>query len=382
MIQLRRDVPLREHTTFKIGGPARYWVDLEDPTVLEGVLDYAQNHQLPVLVHGGGSNMLVSDNGFDGLVLNIANRGIEVIDRQATSVDLRVASGEIWDDVVVYAVEQGFWGLENLSRIPGKMGAFAVQNVGAYGPEAKDVVIQVHVYDLESKQFTTLSNAQCEFSYRRSIFNSSEKGRYIILFTDIRLSLEPVRNVSYPDLKQRFADTPEPDQRMIRAAIREIRDAKFPFPAESVEGNAGSFFKNSVITEEEYLSLLAHIRRNVPGAVERLEQIRHKFPQASGIKIPSAFIMDVCNLKGFTLGNAQLNPTQPVVVLNKTGTATASEILTLVQRVRAIVKEKTGLHLFTEPELIGFTEAELRSFGFIDEEIERYVGSGSTGTTA
>lgn len=373
MTQLERNVPLKQFTTFKIGGPAKAFSELSDPLQLEPLLAYAKQHDLPLLVLGGGSNMLVSDKGFPGLIIHISNKGIELRDEDHEFVMLRVGSGEVWDDVVKFAVERELWGIENLSRIPGRTGAFAVQNVGAYGPEAKDVVIEVEVYDLQEGVFKVLTNTECHFSYRKSIFNTTEKGRYIIFHTTLRLHKHPKRNISYPDVKKRFEDNHEPSIVEIRQAIKDIRDAKFPFPDESVEGNAGSFFKNSVIDQAKYDDLFIHFKRNLPQHVERLEQIRHKFPTDEGIKIPSAFIMDVCELKGFTMGNAQLNPTQPVVVLNKTGTATAHEVLTLVQEVRRIVKEKTGLHLYTEPEFIGFTADKLRTYGFNDEELERYT---------
>jgi UDP-N-acetylmuramate dehydrogenase len=373
MINLSFGVPLKKYTTFKIGGPATAFAEISDPAELPELISYASSEEWPMLVLGGGSNLLVSDRGYEGLILHISNKGIEQRDENEQDVLLRVGSGEVWDKVVKYAVDKELWGIENLSRIPGRMGAFAVQNVGAYGPEAKDVVVEVEVYDLKENEFKVLSNEECKFSYRKSIFNTTEKGRYIIFNTTIRLSRVPKPNIGYPDVKKRFDGIQSPAIADIRQAIKEIRDAKFPFPEESVEGNAGSFFKNSVIDQAQYDDLLAHFRKNIRQFVERLEQIRHKFPTAEGIKIPSAFIMEVCELKGFTMGNVQLNPTQPVVVLNKNGNASSHEVLTLVKEVRRIVRQKTGLHLYTEPEFIGFTADDLREYGFDDEELARYA---------
>jgi UDP-N-acetylmuramate dehydrogenase len=375
MINLSFGVPLKKYTTFKIGGPATAFAEINDPAELPELISYASSEKWPMLVLGGGSNLLVSDRGYEGLILHIGNKGIEQRDENEQDVLLRVGSGEVWDKVVKYAVDKELWGIENLSRIPGRMGAFAVQNVGAYGPEAKDVVVEVEVYDLKENEFKVLSNEECRFSYRKSVFNTTEKGRYIIFNTTIRLSRLAKPNIGYPDVKKRFDGIESPAIADIRQAIKEIRDAKFPFPEESVEGNAGSFFKNSVIDQAQYDDLLAQFRKNLPHFVERLEQIRHKFPTAEGIKIPSAFIMEVCELKGFTMGNVQLNPTQPVVVLNKNGNASSHEVLTLVKEVRRIVKEKTGLHLYTEPEFIGFTADDLVQYGFNDEELERYTVS-------
>jgi UDP-N-acetylmuramate dehydrogenase len=373
---------LKPLTTFKIGGPARFFVEISNPQELPEAFEFAEARNLPVLILGGGSNMLVNDRGFEGLVIHINNRGITQISgtgyrvaeegRMNSNIRLSVASGEVWDDVVRYAAEEGFWGIENLSRIPGQTGAVAVQNVGAYGQEIKDVLVNVEVFDRKTKSFRTLSNEQCHFTYRKSIFNTTEKQRYVILSTSLGLSTEPNRNLGYPDVKKWFERNPEPSLKEIRQAIKEIRDEKFPFPAESIEGNAGSFFKNSVLTTEEYEQLENKFKWNLPEHLERLKVIRAR-SEGAEIKIPSAFIFEACGLKGFRRGDVQLNPTQPVIVLNATGNATADEVLSLVREVRAIVEEKTGLHLYTEPELIGFTAEGLKGCGFNEEEVLRYI---------
>jgi UDP-N-acetylmuramate dehydrogenase len=381
LLPIEQNRLLKPLTTFKIGGPARYFIALDDPSEFREAFEFGESCSLPVLVLGGGSNMLVSDHGFDGLVIHIANSGIvaqtSVCDPGTGSqtevcATLRVASGEVWDDVVKFSTKHNLWGIENLSRIPGRTGAVAVQNVGAYGQEIKDVLVNVEVFDRTTKTFRMLSNEECQFTYRKSIFNTTEKNRYIILYTTVQLSTEPKRNLSYPDVKKHFEKNPEPTLEEIREAIKEIRDRKFPFPAESIEGNAGSFFKNSILTNDQYSDLETHFEKNLPEHVERLKSIRAR-SEGSEIKIPSAFILEACDLKGFRSGNVKLNPTQPVVVLNVTGEATADEVLSVVKEVRAIVEKKTGLHLYTEPELIGFTTEELRGYGFNRDEIARYI---------
>jgi UDP-N-acetylmuramate dehydrogenase len=364
MLQVQGNRSLKSLTTFKIGGPARAFVEIADARDVPKAFEYANEHKMQTLVLGGGSNMLVSDRGFDGLVIHVNNRGIELQD-----TSLIVASGEVWDDVVHFAVDRSLWGIENLSRIPGQAGSVAVQNVGAYGQETSQVLESVDVFDRTTKLFRTLTNAECGFSYRKSIFNTSEKNRYVILSTTLRLSNVPKRMLGYPDVLKYFGDNHEPSQQAIRHAIKEIRDRKFPFPAESVEGNAGSFFKNSQLTTEQYTELEKNVEGNLPEHIVRLQKYKGDLIS----KIPSAFILEACGLKGFRRGDVQLNPSQPVVVLNVTGEATADEVLSVVREVRTIVEEKTGLHLYTEPELIGFSEAELRSYGFNDEEIARYV---------
>ncbi len=371
MLPIEQNRSLKPLTTFKIGGPARYFIEITDPAQLTEAFEFAESRSLPILVLGGGSNMLISDRGFDGLVINIANRGI--VTQTEVCATLRIASGEIWDDVVKFAVKNNLWGIENLSRIPGRTGAVAVQNVGAYGEEIKDVLVIVEMFDRKTKSFRTLSNEECQFTYRKSIFNTTEKGRYIILYTTLRLSTEPNRNLSYPDVKKWFEGNPKPTLEEIREAIKTIRDRKFPFPAESIEGNAGSFFKNSLLTKDQYSELETHFEKNLPEHLERLRSIRTR-SEGFEIKIPSAFILEACDLKGFRGENVHLNPAQPVVVLNVTGEATANEVLSVVKEVREIVESKTGLHLYTEPELIGFSANELRKFGFNEDEIARYIG--------
>jgi UDP-N-acetylmuramate dehydrogenase len=372
MLRIEENRSFKELTTFKIGGPARYFAEVLSADELREAISFASTERVPIFVLGGGSNMLVNDHGVQAVVVRVSNRGIEKVDENETTVTLRVGSGEVWDDVVKYASEHELWGIENLSRIPGRAGALAVQNVGAYGAEASQVILYVEVFDRKTNELATLANRECGFSYRKSIFNTTEKDRYVILYTTIALSKIPNPNLNYPDLRKRFEDISSPNLIQIRQAIKEIRDAKFPFPDESIEGNAGSFFKNSVLSDEEYRDLEQRFAQNIPDQLERLRQIRNKFPHADGIKIPSAFILDACGLKTYELGNAKLNPTQPVVVLNANANASAAEVLTLVMEVRVVVKAKTGLHLLTEPELIGFTADELCNFGFIDSEIARY----------
>jgi UDP-N-acetylmuramate dehydrogenase len=372
LLPIEQNRPLKSLTTFKIGGSARYFVESTDPGQLGEAFEFSESRNLPVLVLGGGSNMLISDQGFDGFVIHVMNRGVELTRTASNDAFLRVGSGEVWDNVVKYAVEHELWGIENLSRIPGRTGAVSVQNVGAYGQEIKDVLVNVEVFDRKTKTFQTLSDEECNFSYRKSIFNTTEKNCYIILYTTLALSVTPKRNLSYPDVNKWFEGNPEPSLEEIRKAIKTIRDRKFPFPAESIEGNAGSFFKNSLLTEDHYTNLEWQFKENLPEHLERLSMIRaHSHSQE--IKIPSAFILEACGLKGFRRGNVQLNPTQPVVVLNVTGEATADEVLSAVKEVRKIVESKTGLHLYIEPELIGFTTEALREYGFNEAEIARYI---------
>lgn len=366
-MEIQQNILLKEFTTFKVGGSAKYYARIEDPNDLADVFHVVQKEQVPYFVMGGGSNMVVSDGGYNGLVINLDFKGISHVFEDKDFAVLSVNSGEIWDKVVAFAVEQGLWGIENLSHIPGKMGAFAVQNVGAYGQEAKDVVVLVRAFDTLSKEFVTLTNEQCGFAYRKSIFNTGEiKGRYIIVQTLIRLSKHPNPNLTYPDLKNRFYGKETPTQQEIRQAIIEIRDTKFPFPREAKGGNAGSFFKNLTLNEEQYEVLKRNVQTNFEEEVlTKLVEMRSKFSSGKNIKVPTAFLIDICGLKGYVHGGVKVNENQPMILMN-TGTATAADVMSVFKHVRRAVYQKTGMVLENEPELIGFGKDELENYFMLD----------------
>jgi UDP-N-acetylmuramate dehydrogenase len=372
MLDFKKDISFKELTTFAIGGPASLFVDVKDEAELSEALVYAKQERLQVLVMGGGSNMLVSDNGFNGLVIRLLNKGIDEVGKDQSSVQLSVASGEVWDDVAAYAAAHNYWGIENLSHIPGRMGAFAVQNVGAYGQEASQVVEEIEAYDREEGKLVVLTGAECHFGYRKSIFNSEAKGKYVILRTKLRLSLVAEPMLKYPDLQRRFEGV-IPTIQEIREFIIETRNKKFPFPTSAVNGNSGSFLKNFTINEAEYEELRKRFEEHFPDKVQRLEELRNRFLNPNGIKVPTAFLVETCGLKGMEVGGAKINPAQPVVIINASGQAKAVDVLSLVKEVRRPIREKLGLHVYTEPEIIGFEAAELRSFDFNEEEIERYT---------
>ena len=267
-MEIQKNLELAPHTTFFIGGPAKFFCVAQTVEDIKQALIFAKQEEIPIFVLGGGSNVLVSDQGFEGLVVKPDLKGIDLVDEVTDLVVLQIGSGEVWDKVVELAVKNSWWGIENLSHIPGNMGAFAVQNVGAYGQEASQVVSQVEALDintLEIKRFgNTLSGQKpitdCEFTYRHSIFNTSQKGNYIILSTSIILSKVPKPNLQYGDVREYFSTKAigNPSQGQIRQAIIEIRNTKFPFPTEAVGGNAGSFFRGPIITKEQ-LDLVGQI---------------------------------------------------------------------------------------------------------------------------
>jgi UDP-N-acetylmuramate dehydrogenase len=355
--------PLKPYTTFKIGGPARYFVRAASMDDFRGAMVLAEKQALPLFVLGGGSNVLVSDRGFEGVVIHPTCRGIEIRHQDAEAVTLEVNAGETWDDVVRFAIEKGWWGIENLSHIPGQAGAALVQNIGAYGQQVSDVVQSAEVVEIATATAATrvLSVADCEFGYRRSIFNTNARGHFIIVRLTLRLAKHGRPLLDYPDVRAYFQERGIQQSSLgeIREAIISIRDRKFPFPREERGGNAGSFFKNLTLVESEYAALREMVRRNFsPQELERLEEVRNRFPSADRIKIPTAFLIEICGLKGQRIGGAQVNEAQPLVLLNQGG-ATAQDVIALAQHVRKTVRARTGMALAIEPELVGFTEQEM-----------------------
>jgi UDP-N-acetylmuramate dehydrogenase len=359
-LDVQENVPLRDLTTFGIGGPARYYLEAGTVDDLIHSLQVAQRENMPVFILGGGSNILVSDRGFDGLVLHVATKGIITLAEDETSVTLRVAAGEVWDRFVAQTTESGWWGVENLSLIPGSVGAFPIQNVGAYGQEAQDVVASVRVWDCQTEEIVSLTNADCRFGYRSSIFNTSQRGRYAILDVAIKLSKVGQPNLSYRGLRDYFVEAPTTPEQM-RTAVIAIRERKLPHPDEI--GSAGSFFKNVILDEDGFARLLDHVEANLGAdVVAKLLHFRDRFAAEEGIKIPTAFLIDACGLKGASLGGAALSPRHALILTNASGEATADEVMRLARRVRQTVYAKTGLVIHPEPTLVGFRQEELEVY--------------------
>ena len=359
--KIREAEPLKPYTTFKIGGPARYFVRAATLEDFRAASHLAIGNSLPLFILGGGSNILVSDRGFDGVVAHPASRGIKVASEDGESITLEVSAAETWDDLVRYAVEHGWWGIENLSHIPGQAGAALVQNIGAYGQQVSDVVQSAEVLEIATGATRVLNSAECCFGYRRSIFNTSARGKLIIVGLVLRLAKRGVPHLDYPDVRGYFRDRgiAAPSLAEIRQAIISIRDSKFPFPREERGGNAGSFFKNLSLSSYECEALQGNIQRNFsPQELAKLEEVRNRFPSAGRIRIPTAFLISICGLKGSTVGGAKVNETQPLVLLNEGG-ATAEDVITLARHVRRTVWAKTGMKIEIEPELVGFSEEEL-----------------------
>jgi UDP-N-acetylmuramate dehydrogenase len=366
--EILQNAPLKPHTTFKIGGPARYFAAARSPEQVRAALDFARQEQAPVMVLGGGSNVLISDRGFDGLVLHPASKGVEQLGMESGCVRVRINAGESWDRTVAYTVEHGLWGMENLSHIPGQSGAALVQNIGAYGQQISDTFERAEILELSSGRTTQMSAEECDLGYRRSVFNTKLKGEFLILAIELKLKQRPSPNLIYADVKTWFerAGIPGPSQAQIREAIIAIRDGKFPYPREERGGNAGSFFKNPTLSAAEYRDLESRVSTRF--GADTLGQLRERAGRSKhegSVRLPAAFLVSICGLKGFVHGSAQVNPSQPLVILNLGG-ATADDVMTVARQVRRTVHRESGIKLDLEPELIGFSTEEIAHYSSLE----------------
>ncbi len=332
-------VPLAPYTTFRLGGPARYFAEAASESEILRAVEFARSHGLPLFILGGGSNLLVSDEGFPGLVLRIALKGIE----QEGAI-FRVAAGEDWDSFVTHVVAQNYAGIECLAGIPGTVGGTPVQNVGAYGQEVSETIVGVRAIDLTSLETRELAPKECGFAYRHSIFNSTERGRYIVTRVDYTLAENQAPRVSYADLKKYFPETSKPSLAEVAAAVRGIRRGKGML---IVEGDpdcrsAGSFFKNPVITATEY-GRIAEFAGGVPG-----------YAVGDGaIKLPAAWLVEQAGFhKGFVFGHAGISSRHALALINR-GPAKAADVMALRDRIIAAVEKQFSIRLEPEPVYLG-----------------------------
>ena len=289
---------------------------------------------MPFLILGGGSNILFTKD-FEGSVGCIRSKGIVKLMEDDSHVYLKIAAGEVWDDVVKYAVDHGWGGIENLSLIPGNAGTGPVQNIGAYGVELKDVIYSVEVADVIARHYRAFRPADCEFGYRSSIFKKKAKDRFIITGICLKLDKQPVLKLDYGDIRQELknAGINRPSISAVRDIIIKIRSRKLPDP--SILGNAGSFFMNPVISADDFARLI----RQFP--------LMPSFRSGDEIKIPGAWLIEQCGFKGKRFGDAGVHGQQPLVLVNY-GSATGAEILALAEKIIGSVNRKFGLRMEKE----------------------------------
>ncbi len=353
---IQENVPLAPLTTLQVGGAARYYAELKREDDVREAAHYAKARELPLFVLGGGSNLVVADSGWPGLVLRIAIGGIATPhpnDVPGNAVLFSVGAGVNWDDFVAQAVAQNCAGIECLSGIPGSVGGTPVQNVGAYGQEVADTIESVRAFDLKEDRIVVLPKPACGFRYRSSIFNGTERGRYIILRVNYRLKRGGAPSLKYADLQkhfaERFAEKKMPSLADTREAVRGIRRSKgmLLVPGDADCRSAGSFFKNPVLSEEQFKDLAAR------AASKELEIPSYPALEAQH-KVSAAWLLEHAGFsKGYVAGAAGISNKHALALINR-GDAKARDIVGLKDEIQHSVQEAWGILLEPEPVFVGF----------------------------
>lgn len=321
------------HNTFHIPATADRYVEYTSVEELQDIIPTLQSR--PFLHIGGGSNLLFTRN-YEGTIIHSRILGAETVEEDADTIQLRVGSGEVWDDFVAHCVSHGWYGAENLSLIPGEVGASAVQNIGAYGVEAKALIDEVECIDLVTGEWRVFNNSQCNYAYRSSIFKHEMKGRYAVVYVDYRLSKHFRPKLEYGNLST-YLEGKDVTPATVRQAIIDIRRSKLPDP--EVLGNAGSFFMNPVVSIEKY----EEIRREYP-------DVPH-YDVPDGVKIPAGWLIEQCGWKGKALGRAAVHDRQALVLVNLGG-ATGAEVLHLCHTIQSEVSRQFGIDINPEVNVI------------------------------
>ena len=338
-----RNYSLKAHNTFGIDAKCRRFIEFEDDDEAVEVAKILRESATPYIIIGGGSNLLLTKD-FDGIVVRSGIKGHYFEESgdgsQETVVRMTCGSGEVWDDVVAYCVKQGWYGMENLSLIPGDVGASAVQNIGAYGVEAKDLIVSVEAVEIATGQVVTISGKDCGYGYRQSKFKQEWKNRYLITHVTYQLSTSFQPHLDYGNIRQELEKKgiTEPTAQQVRDIIIDIRNAKLPDP--KVMGNAGSFFMNPIVTRQKYEKLAAQY----PDMPHYKVDSRHE-------KIPAGWMIDQCGWKGRSLGRAGVHDKQALVLVNRGG-ATGAEIVALCDAIRKDVKAKFDIDIHPEVNIV------------------------------
>ena len=330
---------LLPYNTFGMDVKASRCVEYASVEELRGLWNAEREAVARALHIGGGSNLLFASD-YEGLILHSAIKGYTVVKETEEEVEVRVGAGEVWDDFVAYTVANGWYGAENLSLIPGEVGASAVQNIGAYGVEAKDLIVSVDTFGLETGEERRFMREECRYAYRESVFKQELKGKYAVTFVTYRLKKHPVFHLEYGNIRAELEKQGcQVDLENVRRIIIAIRQAKLPDP--KVLGNAGSFFMNPVVPKMQFEALLA-----------QYPDMPHYPVDEAHVKIPAGWMIDRCGWKGKRVGHAGVHEKQALVLVN-CGGATGKEVMHLAEEIVASVRERFGVTIRPEVNYIG-----------------------------
>ncbi|MDX9694860.1 MAG: UDP-N-acetylmuramate dehydrogenase [Bacteroidales bacterium] len=337
MIEIKENYSLKKYNTFGFDVKCTYFSSFSNIDELKELLRLKQEKKIPLLILGGGSNVLFTGD-FNGLIIQPTIKGIEIVSETSDYVDLRVGAGENWDEFVDFCVEHNWYGIENLSLIPGFVGTCPIQNIGAYGVEVKDTIVKVETIETSILTEHLFSNTDCKFGYRDSIFKRDLKGKHIITHVHFRLKKNAEFILSYGNLTDELKKYDSVNLKNVRQAVINIRESKLPNP--EVIGNAGSFFKNPEID----LANFENLKRSFPDAPS--------YPQGNNrVKVPAGWLIEQAGWKGKNLGNAGVHSKQALVLINL-GNATGNEILNLAKEIQNSVNQMFGIQLEMEVNVV------------------------------
>ena len=344
MLNIKEYINIKQYSTLKVGGQFRYFAVISNKEELSLIYTISEINRkykdIPIFVLGGGSNMLFSDGVIDVLALKNEIKGFEIVSECDDYTDIKIGAGEIWDEIVSRTVAMGLSGLESLSGIPGTIGASPVQNIGAYGAEVKDTILEVEVFEIQTKKIFNISNKDCKFGYRDSVFKNEAKGKYIIISVIYRLNKSSASVPKYPDVLKYFEekDLPDPSLSQIRDAIIFIRRNKLPSPKDIP--NVGSFFKNPIVLNK----IADKIKEEYPTV--KLFIVDDKYT-----KVPAGWLIENSGLKGESFGSVSIYDKNALVLINNAD-ATSEAIIKARDEIIRIVKNKFGIVLEQEPEIL------------------------------
>ena len=327
------DYPILKYNTFGMDVKASRFVEYSSVDELKSFLA-SRDVALPLLHIGGGSNLLFLSD-FKGTILHSAIKGFSIEDESDEWIDIKAGAGEVWDDFVAYTVSEGWYGAENLSIIPGEVGASAVQNIGAYGVEAKDIILKVHTVSVSDASERVFTNGECRYSYRNSIFKEELKGKYIVTYVTYRLRKKAEYHLSYGNISAELERRGlEPSLENVRNVITDVRRSKLPEPSDL--GNAGSFFMNPMVSVQKFIQLQ-----------EEYPDMPHYPVDENTVKVPAGWMIDRCGWKGRAIGRAGVYQKQALVLVNLGG-ATGNDISNLANEIIKSVKDKFGIDIHPE----------------------------------
>lgn len=336
-MDVHTNIPLKNYTTMRLGGNARFMTDAHTPAEVQEICQNAKKQQLPIFILGGGSNIIVRDEGFDGIVIRNRIPGFDVVSDEAGATTIKVGAGENWDETVKKTVEMNLTGIEAMSAVPGTAGAAPVQNIGAYGQEIADSLVSVDAYDIAEDRFVTLQNSDCGFAYRHSIFRGSEAGRYVITAITIKLYKAAPTPPFYAAVQTYFDEhnitlfTPQ----IVRDAVMDIRKNKLPDPKETP--NTGSFFKNAIV-EDWQLTDLKKTYPDIP---------TYDMPDGR-FKVPTGWLIEQAGLKGKTLHGMHVHDKNALVLINESAKSYA-DLAAARDEIMGAIRDKFRILIEQEP---------------------------------